>query len=81
MFEISEMGTVQLTSYAAFSSFSTSFNINYITNYSHKTLKTSKRPPIIRAVGTIPGGESQAIEAEEPPSVAFAFVSVSLNNK
>ncbi|XP_059457863.1 photosynthetic NDH subunit of subcomplex B 3, chloroplastic [Corylus avellana] len=68
------MGTFQLASCYALSSFSASFNnnIKYITtNNSHKTFKTSK----IRAVGTVTGGESQGIEAEEPPAVAFAFVS------
>ncbi|XP_050286084.1 photosynthetic NDH subunit of subcomplex B 3, chloroplastic isoform X6 [Quercus robur] len=73
------MGTLQLSSYAL-SSFSTSLNFNYITN-SHKTLKTSKQPHPrfsrgkIRAVGTIPENESQSTDPEEPPFVAFAFVS------
>ncbi|KAB1218529.1 hypothetical protein CJ030_MR3G026409 [Morella rubra] len=71
------MGTLQLSSNAS-SSFSTSFNFNHLAN-SHRTLKTSKRLSFsrgkIRAVGTVPGGESQAIEPEEPPFVAFAFVS------
>lgn len=77
-----KMGTLQLSSYAL-SSFSTSLNFNYITN-SHKTLKTSKHPRFsrgkIRAVaGTIPENESQSTDPEEPPFVAFAFVSVSWN--
>jgi hypothetical protein len=75
------MGTFQLASCYALSSFSASFNnnikYNITTSNSQKTLRTSK----IRAVGTIPGAESQGIEAaEEPPAVAFAFVSVSSNN-
>ncbi len=73
------MGTLQLSSYAL-SSFSTSLNFNYITN-SHKALKTSKHPSFsrgkIRAVGTIPENQSQSTDPEEPPFVAFAFVSVS----
>ncbi|XP_041002081.1 photosynthetic NDH subunit of subcomplex B 3, chloroplastic isoform X2 [Juglans microcarpa x Juglans regia] len=72
------MGTLQISS-KALPSFSTSFNFNHLTHYSHKTLQISKRLSFsrgkIRAVGTISEGESQAIEPEEPPSVAFAFVS------
>ncbi|KAG6727839.1 hypothetical protein I3842_02G144600 [Carya illinoinensis] len=73
------MGTLQIISSNALPSFSTSFNFNHPTHYSHKTLQISKRLSCsrgkIRAVGTISEGESQAIEPEEPPYVAFAFVS------
>ena len=82
------MGTFQLSSLALSSSSSSSLslNFNYIAN-THKTLKTSCYKPLsfsrstrarkIRAISTIPDSESEDTETDEPPSVDFAFVSVS----
>lgn len=76
--------TLHLSSQASLCS-SSSHNSHHNFTKSHKSLKPSfnlNRPTTvrtkIRAVGTVPEKDSQATEPEEPPSVGFAFVSVSL---
>ncbi|KAA0059320.1 photosynthetic NDH subunit of subcomplex B 3 [Cucumis melo var. makuwa] len=69
--ETLHLGSYHLSSSSSFRSF------NYITNSSH-TLKRFRsltfRRTQVRAVGTVPQSQSEAIDPEEPPIVDLAFV-------
>ncbi|KAK9266111.1 hypothetical protein L1049_003457 [Liquidambar formosana] len=71
------MGSLQLVNSYGLASPSVSCNFIH-TSKSHRTLKASKHLSLsrgkIRAVGTIPESELEAVASEEPPSVNLAFV-------
>ncbi|KAK9266803.1 hypothetical protein L1049_025276 [Liquidambar formosana] len=71
------MGSLQLMNSYGLASPSVSCNFIH-TSKSHRTLKASKHLSLsrgkIRAVGTIPESELEAVASEEPPSVNLAFV-------
>ena len=81
------MGILQLNSHGLAASFSVSHNFNRINSIaSDKIVKVPNSRCFsrgrIRAVGTIPENQAEtATTSEDPPSVKFAFVSVSPQNQ
>lgn len=81
------MGILQLNSHGLAAAFSVSHNFNRISSIAtDRIVKVSNSRCFsrgrIRAVGTIPENQTEtATTSEEPPSVKFAFVSVSPQKK